>query len=436
MKKRIMSLLFMAAALTAGFSSCGNDDDPAGGSTPDGNSGEKTYISLSLTSPRTYGTPQPGTTAESDIQTVDVFIYDAGGFLKDQAQFTTFTDPANSGTWTSPSIMATTTGAKQVFAVINLPASIPASTFTTVSSLTGAAQALTVAQVSTANNFIMSSDVQAATFASWDGVTGTIPASNVIPLNVKRLASKFTLEEKAALTLTGIDGGTISNIGFAVGQINASSYIAQKIVSGVVQDPNYTAPAIVGTGLTAIPPAGTDYIALNTVGTAINSLAAKYALENTNDNTIAGNLTYISVRAGFIPDKVWNGVSGGTWTENTNSAGLSTFYCIKTATGNIYFNTSTEANDYCTDYAVPTTNIVTYTNGICYYTVYVNKANNYDVLRNDFYQAKIDKILGLGDSAPGPVNPLIPVATITNIQVEITVVPWNLETEDFDLTPQ
>lgn len=422
----------MAAALAIGFSSCGNDNDPTDGTTPDG-SGEKTYISLRLTSPRTYAT-QAGTVAESDINTVDVFIYDAGGFLKDHQTFTTFSNTTGA-TWTSTTVMPTTTGTKQVFAVVNMPSSIAAGSFPTVNSLTSVANVLSVADVSTANDFVMASDVQTEIFASWDGTTGPAPAGNVVSLDVKRLASKFTLEEKATLALTGIDGGTISNIMFAVGQINTSSYIAQKKVSGTVESTNHVFTAV-GAGLTAIPPATADYTALNPFGTAITSLGAKYALENTNDNTLAGNLTYISVRAEFIPDDIYT-YAGSSWSLGANPAATATtFACIKTTTGNLYFASNADAAQYIIDNSLSGATILDYTNGICYYTIYVNKANNYDVYRNDFYQAKIDRILGLGDAAPGPVNPITPVATVTNIEVEITVLPWNLETEDFDLTPQ
>lgn len=432
MKKNFKSFALMAAFTAVGLSSCSSDD--IDGQSPI-NEGETTNIALSITSPKTYGTPQAGTAAESAVSTVDVFVYDAAGFLKDYKNFLASSFTEASGVWTSTTIMPTTTGAKQVYVAINLPAALAATlSGVTMGTMSNVAQALSVSDVATAGAFIMSSDVVAATFAAWDG-TGTIPAANAVAVSVKRLASKFTLEEKATLNLANIDGGTLSNVQFAVGQINLSTFVPQKVVANIVQDPNFAAPATAGAGLSGVP-ATADYIAINGSGVAINALAAKYALENTNDNTLAGNLTYISVRAGFVPTQVMTGAAG-SMTLNANANGLGDFYCIRTNVGNVYFNTLADATTYCGDYALnASTDIIKYTDGLCYYTVYVNKNNTYNVFRNDFYQAKVDNILGLGDNKEGPVDPDIKVGVSTNIKVEITVVPWNLETEEFDLTPQ
>lgn len=435
MKANFKYVMLLAAALTMGMSSCSNEDDAAGDTSKEG---AKTYASIKFSSPVTYGTPQAGTTEESKINTVDVFIYNAGGFLKDHKQFTGFTETAvGSGVWETTDLMETTTGAKQVYLGINLPAAISTSlsvTNKTLTALTSVAQAITVADIATNNNFVMGSDVTNATFTDWDG-NGATPAANALTVNVKRFASKISVEKKAGLVLANIDGGTMSSLEFALGQLNQSTYAVQKKVGTTIEDPNFAAPATPGDGLTGAPVAA-DYSTVNAAGIAINTLDAKYAPENTNNNTVAGNLTYTSVSAEFLPEKVVTGTTGA-WSVVTNPVVVpADFWCIKTSTGNLYFNTQTEVDDYATEFMIPAADVVKYTDGTCYYTVFVNKAKNYDLFRNDFYRVTIDEILGLGDSAPGPKNPTVPVDVTTQIKISVDVTPWNLESEDVSLTPQ
>ncbi len=428
MKAKFKYVMLMAAALTMGLSSCSNESDVVDDTSKEG---VKTYASIKFSSPTTYAT-QEGTAEESKINTVDVFIYNVGGFLKDYKQFTNFSD-AGSGVWKTDELMETTSGAKQIYVGINLPDEIRTSlseTNKTLAALTSVAHTITVAQIATDNKFVMGSDVTPATFTPWDGVTGSMPASNAITVDVKRFVAKFTVEEKANLALTNVDGGTLSNLRFALGQVNLSTYAAQKKVGTTIEDPNYTEPAIPGDGLSSTL-VDNDYSDVNDAG---SFLAVKYAPENTNDNVIAGNLTYVSVSAKFAPANVFTGTTGN-WTVTPHGT-IGDFWCIKTTTGNLYFKSVTEATDYATELGLNVGDVVEYTSGICYYTVYVNKANNYDVFRNDFYQVTVNEIMGLGDKEEGPVIPTNPVDLTTKIKVEVKVAPWNLVGEDVNLIPQ
>ncbi len=433
MKANFKYVMLMAAALTMGLSSCSNESDVVDDTSKEG---VKTYASIKFSSPSTYATSHTGTTEESTIKTIDVFIYNSGGFLKDYKHFasTSFAESSpGSGVWETKELMETTSGAKQIYVGINLPAAISTSLSTTnktLAALTSVAHTITVAQIATDNNFAMGSDVKSATFTPWDGVTGTMPTGNAITVDVKRFAAKFTVEKKNGLALTNVDGGTLSDLQFALGQMNLSTYAAQKIVNSTIQDPNHIT-STEGEGLTGAPIA-TDYSDVNDAG---SFLAAKYAPENTNDNVIAGNLTYVSVSAKFAPANVVTGTTGN-WNKETPHGTNGKFWSIKTTTGNLYFKTDTEAAAYAAEYLIPAANIVEYTSGICYYTVYVNKANNYDVFRNDFYQVTVNEIMGLGDKEEGPVIPTNPVDLTTKIKVEVKVAPWNLVGEDVNLIPQ
>ena len=89
MMKNFKYVMLMAAALTMGLSSCSNESDVVDDTSKEG---VKTYASIKFSSPSTYGTSHTGTTEESKINTVDVFIYNVGGFLKDYKQFTAFSE--------------------------------------------------------------------------------------------------------------------------------------------------------------------------------------------------------------------------------------------------------------------------------------------------------------------------------------------------------
>ena len=435
MKKNFKYVMLMATALILGFTSCSNDD-VTGGENPV-EEGKSTYATIKFTAPKTYGVDQAGTVAESKVNTIDVFIYDTNGFLKDSKQFTGATETAaGSGVWEAGT-MQTTTGAKKVYIIVNLPSAIAASDLNTVAKLTSIAHAVTVGDIATDNAFVMASDVSDATFAEWDATSADpIPASNEVKVTVKRWAAKLAVQETTGLTLAGIDGGDFSNLGFSAGQINTVTYAAQKIVGGVVQDPNHVnVIGTPGTGLTDLKPALADHIALNGAALTAADLIGKYVPENTTESPISGDLTYVSVKAEFLPEKVWDNASG-SWAEKNNTAGIATFYCIKTTEGNLYFDSQALADQYVTDNLPPATEVLEYTDGVCYYTVYPNLQGAYQVLRNDFFQIKVDKINGLGDTAPGPKDPTDPVGVQTNIDVTIEVAPWNLEVENVELTPQ
>ncbi len=431
----------LAFALVLGISSCSKDDVSGG---KDGNvtlKGETTYLAIGFSAPKTYA-PHAGTAAESIVTpvTVDVFTYDNAGDLINHQQLSDFASNGSGG-WESPTLIESEAGYNDIFVGINLPAAAvtaltaPSANLTTLRNYEWAS--VTPADIATNNQFVMSSALQNETLDSWDG-NGTAPVANQLTIPVARLAAKFTVEEDAALVKTGVDGGEISNLQFGLGQINESAYILQKLNAGVIEDPNYTAPATPGMGLTGAPlPAA--YLPVDAPGTAVDALAGLYAPENTNNNTIAGNLTYLSVSATFHPDDYLD--SSFSTVTNTNPTGT-TFWAVKEpVSGNIYyFYTQADADAYCiadpNGEGLVSGDEIEYTNAACYYTVFLNPTNGYDIYRNEFYKSTIKTITGLGKNAPGPVNPVTPVDPTTYMTVEITVVPWELVDEDIDLTPQ
>lgn len=456
-----MKLWMLAAsfALVLGAGGCSNDssDGPGTGVTE----GADTYVKVSVTAPATYAdNPANGTTEESSFSTMDVFIYNSDGNLSTSSRLTQFT--LSNGVWESDNTVAAKTGDSRIFIAVNLDDATRSALLAGTISALDVDYATTIATLASDNSFIMTTtDYITRTLEEYDPLTDPIPAANQISATVTRLAAKVTVEKAAGLAVTGIDGGQFdpNEFEFGVGQLNESVLYRQATAGvGANHSKTFTAGQTAD-GLTGIPDA---YISLNEagVGTAndYKELDALYVPENTNDvsggTPRAGNLTYIAVKAEFFPDQEAT-YTGSTLATANNAIGNkgTTFYMVKVIdnnnsgeTLNLYFYDENEANDFINDggysggsvdYTVAVTNPVEYVDAVCYYTVYMNMGNEYDVYRNDFYRSTVTKIAGLGDPAPGPIDPDLPPADKrTDIEISIDVEPWNLVNSYDELTPQ
>ncbi|MGL5262909.1 MAG: fimbria major subunit, partial [Bacteroides sp.] len=79
-----------------------------------------------------------------------------------------------------------------------------------------------------------------------------------------------------------------------------------------------------------------------------------------------------------------------------------------------------------------------YDDGLCYYTVYPNADNSYNVLRNDYYSITITKIASIGDTVPGPETDEDGediIGVNTKIEVSVLVKPWSFYSENAELHP-
>lgn len=145
-----------------------------------------------------------------------------------------------------------------------------------------------------------------------------------------------------------------------------------------------------------------------------------YAVENSNKIPTYGNSTLLSVEAVFVPDFLVTGVTDGVPATAANTA-VVTFFRIRTnelLTGRtskyvdeFFFTTELDAQAYAehaaglgladTDYE-----LVKYTDGVCYYIVplYDDQKGTpecYDIVRNHYFEVKIDEIIACGYNEPG-----------------------------------
>lgn len=295
-----------------------------------------------------------------------------------------------------------------------------------------------------------------------DGTTGPLIDDGLdIAVNVSRLVAKIVVDVDQTDSWD-INGGTIlaSSLEFAIGQRNNQMFVS-PLVDGNGNggaDPNYTVLSIndVVTASTLHPAiqklqfvtAGDlgDYIPVNSEdpdpkdGTNTNM---RYTTENTSELYRHQDVTYVSVRAKFIPHR-YNDVDpdNGTLPDDgslNNTTEISDgFYAVFTgepdgddALGVRYFDNIIDARAFVTG-VYYTTEVLSgttitpsvdpeydeaavagesdhyiffYEDSWCYYRIYLNTAGNYNILRNTVHTATIEGINYLGttqrDAVPG-----------------------------------
>ncbi|QQS97087.1 Mfa1 family fimbria major subunit [Sphingobacterium spiritivorum] len=430
--------------------------------------GKDASLSLSITSAANIGTyastvgSDDGTDNEKKVNTVDVFLYSEEGSLTPAGYERFSGTDANLST---PKKIKTKTGRKRIYIGINLPQSL-------VNMLKAGYSAMenpydvNMAQLATPNDGLM---MFSQSVTSLDIKEGDDP-DNKVTIPVARLLAKAGVLQGSNLSLTDIQGGTVSNLQYTLAQCN------KKIVVGQLydfKDANwaYINPFVSGIdgALTAEYQANftavlnTDYKAVDASNTENKNLKTVYMPENTAENPAPTQVTYIQVRAKFTPTKLEDGA-----TPNADGTFYVMFGQIGTndALHQLYFadKTKAEAEAAKTDYnngTVQRSVVLTYNQGYCYFRLYLNEdkvagATKLGILRNTFFKAQITKINGLGTplegqipgtpgtpgnpggnvKPPKPVDPTQPVNPgnlDANIQATITITPWTLITSEHEI---
>jgi hypothetical protein len=451
MKINFKHAILACAIFLFGVSSCTTESDPGGGEVEEG---KPTYMTIALNFPKsdtqTRATGDTtATLAETEIKKVDVYIYNGSGIYLSHTPLT-FNDFNQQSSTTSADVyktkskIQTTTGLKHVFVGINLPSSIAVGLENKpMSELSNAEKTLNYSDLTGSNGFVMCSDtVVAGTFVENDN-----DPANEVRINVTRLVAKVTVQTAANLQIGGVPG-TLDNLEFAVNNFNTKSYLIQGEAPDF-KDPNWPSGSY----------SAADFIndPLNTGGYApildlvtypnpgVNDYSPRYAAENTSEDHTKGEITRVTVRATFIPATITVDASGTTAPNPASSP--ATFWVVSISPNDptAYFANSTVATDYAVANGLTASNVEVYTNGYCYWDMFLNKqsasgtgssaADRWDVLRNDYYKCTISRIVAPGRSTPDVVDPTTPPATDTSISVEINVLFWNLVTDDYVLEP-
>lgn len=443
----------MAAALITGLSSCSSDEVPA---DPNPEAGEETKMSLSIVQPKTYATDNYATEAEVTINTVDVYIYNGSTFLKRvRLNKDAFNEtPTSSNTWELKSNYAitTTAGDRTIYVGVNLPIGIaekiertdPATVAQTITEAEDLHKTLGFAMFSTT--------AKTSTLVVAKNVSN-LPASNVIKATVSRLLAKVIVEKGSQLTDSPIQlsGGTIQDLEFTISNVN-TKFFPLPATSKPFIDPNWTS---LWSDLSDFKK-GKIFKNVSSNGVAwkeeTNTL---YTTENTSqgDNGVfrEGDHTYVAVRGTYVPaafvtldaeDKIIE--DGSLYVTGDD------FFLITVNGKRYFFKDATAAAKYYSLMNIPGVNTVkqeTYTNGLCYYAVFLNpnpivEENPYDVLRNTIYKVTITRINGLGTptdiigecTEPGePGDPENPINEPTYMSVTVDILNWAYTSQEAEL---
>ncbi|MGJ1265555.1 Mfa1 family fimbria major subunit [Sphingobacterium spiritivorum] len=430
--------------------------------------GKDARITLNITPAASIGTyastedTDGGTANESKINTIDVFLYSEEGSLT-PAGHQRFTG-ADANIGTSKTIQ-TKTGRKRIYIGINLPESL-ANQLKDNYSVMESPYAVNMLQLATANDGVM---MFSQSVVSLDIKEGNDPA-NKVSIPVSRLLAKAAVLQGNSLSLSNVQGGTVSDLEYTVAQRNKQIFVGQLYD---FKDPNwaYMNPFVSGNSgtLTAEYQANftgvlnTDYKTVDAKGTANDILKTVYIPENTTELPAPTQVTYIQVKGKFTPTTLQ---AGGT----PNADG--TFYVMFGQIGSndalhqLYFSTqaAADAEAALSKYSNGTTQrsvVLKYDKGICYFRLYLNEdqvagATKLGILRNTFFKAQITKINGLGTplegqipgtpgtpgnpggnvKPPKPVDPTQPVNPgnlDANIEATITITPWKLITSEHEI---
>lgn len=421
--KVIFKNVMIAATLLAGFASCSNDDDATGNGGNPTPTGKATTFTLSIAQPRTYASDSNAIPTETELKSVDVFIFDDANGLEKRERLagSDFTQsPQNE--YTADRTIATTVGAKKIYVGVNLSDDLARKVATEgMSAIYKVSSANDL--MNPANGFAMFSKVASnAIFVEANDPTAS--TANKVSATVSRLLAKVSVETSTTLKYNVL-GGTVSDLQFSVSNITKQYYMVPSLSTF---SPSNTLADFYNENA---------YKAVNANGTEIISANVSYALENASAQSLEGYSTYASIRAKFVPTTVvklataGNGASG--LVSETAPVTPQTFYVVANAGVKYYFINETDATAYNAEINGAPTTISTYTDGYCFYKAYLNPAVDFNIYRNNFYKVNITAVNGLGQSGDDVDNPENPISKPTNITVDIVVEPWVENTQDTEI---
>lgn len=404
-----------------------------------------------------------GIDAENIVKTLHVFIYDyETPHTPTVAQFSVDDNslkPAqNSSTqWITDKAIKTKKTDKLIFAGINLTSAIVTEILNSgLGAFNYQEFAQTVSDLAdTTKGFVMfNAAYPVKTVAGNLSGTEEAAQNSPIAISVDRAVAKAAVSKGGSFVVNG--GGQMSELKYGWRNINKKFYFIPKLDGGIIKDYNWD------TYSTNDFYRGTDVLPVNENGVTPSRFS--YALENAfnfvPNVSVVNGATFLSVQGKFVPDKairIKESISstGGTPSKRDdfetidNPGGAATFYVVRTNDGiaNYFIDpgSATEfarlsiANAPGMPVMSGTYDILknTYTDGLCYYHIFVNSGTAtpyapYNIYRNQYYKVTINSI-----QAPGNPNdnfddgePIVPNAWI---DVDINVNAWVVVEEDQDL---
>lgn len=440
MKSKFM-YLFATACIATAFTACSDNDgneliDQQENSSTDRVADTPVQLQIKQMA-NTYASTSDATATAAKSQvgsTLDIFVFDDSGIFETYVN-KTLTSSGTSGSGNDTYLTDTfmlSTGNKYFYVFTNVPSSdllMPSSGTTRQTFELNPIKVTSVADIATDNQFYIGTLV-----ASQTAVTGTSTNDpQTISLEVGRLASKIKLSETPATSnVSGNLKGTMSEPKYRIVNIPNQLYtVGQwdrefKKEGSQVRTPFYT-------GYTT----WSDYYLANpTSWSGKGRGEIYYAIENTHEEPLRGDVTAAQIKYVYTPNAAeiydkdnlrQNGTLSGTdfWVAE-----------FKNGTSLIY-NGDISGLDH-PDYGIPTS-VTEYTNGECFYTVFIadnseaTASLKYTVIRNHYYELKVNNIFRLGNNTDDITDPTEPVEKLVEIEVEIEVLPWFYIGQEVDL---
>ena len=437
MMKKLINRMLVASFISVGLAGCTQDKN-VNEIVPEG---EPTTLELKLKFSPNTGTRATTADAnaipeEAELKTIDVFIYtDAGDFLElvqlsaQNNEFTQLPSVAGADVWETSVEIPVTTGVKNFYVGANLPASVAASLqHQPLSIVPTAIQNIARDEIDIANGLPMFGTVLITKNLQPDA------AQNEIIAEVKRIVAKVTVEVPSGLVPEGTPG-TLGDLEWVINNQNSKYFLLQGSAPNFA-DPNWSSYTDTDFSAASIG----DYKPVNKRGDssiAIGDYQALYALENTSFSKATKELTRVTVRATFIPEQWvvdYLPDSDDVSTQvNTNDAPADFCVVSPTVGQHVFFKDFDDATTYATEKGV-TVNI--FTGGYCYWNIFLNKDARGDVLRNDFYQCNITRIVAPGANSDRLTNPDGLPTEDSSISVAVNVLNWNTpQLDDYELVP-
>lgn len=421
MKKNFKLAMLAFAAVATAFTGCSNDNDEPG-VNPDGDKG---YVSFTVKSgdlsTRAVSTTQ--TSSESNLATVDVFVFRAGGNLEKNVTLTVGTDvtaTANPNEYelTTPIEVIVESG-KSIVLAGNLTAALRTSIVSAASAAFTNAYNETLANLTAANSFVMVSGKLTETVTTSHSSLTPLAINGGAPVSLERLAAKLAVVYDGTLSASvSVSGGTIalSSLEYGVDNMNTVFSLTTPVVS-----------PFTSAGLMA--PA--SYQSVHVDPTPVSAVSNTFYLMENIANGVSANATYARVRCKFTPATILD-ATGAAGT--LNAAG--DFATLAMAAGSVaYFESLAAATAYAAANpalvalgATP----VEYQNGLCDYGISLEKTSGkFDVVRNTYYVITITGFGGLGiPTTPGtPTNPITPTSK-GYIDFELVVEDWDTASDN------
>ncbi len=425
-------------AATTLLASCAKEE----GNTVKTGEGETTYAGINITLPASVATraddPNAGLPGEKALTELGVFIIDNNNGRLDykflNVNETNFTETTVDGkkvlTGTTASAIPTVTGTKKVFVVAN-----PTAALKTKLQTSGATAMNAMAFGLTTDKFITGTVTSMVMTGAYTGNSGLLDMTVVktaaeaqaapVAITIGRNLSKVVLQEGPEYNVTG---GT-SNLSWTiVNEAKDAHFIKQAatLYSTVPAEAKTDDTHAYWSNFTS----NGDDTYIGVVGAGVDAKAAtyaqsKYVFENLPTEFLNGNTTAARIKGVFIPTTTYGGISSGVPTTTTISSGATflrskidgTYWTLAGATAAVaavYNGHDSVAEDF-----------TTYTNGVGYYTIYVNDGQgNKGVLRNGYYLMQINEVRGPGSPTPNVV-PETPVEDDTNIVTKVEVLNWD-----------